>query len=169
MRWRAALTLLHCSCKLFISSYLHSVYRLEHLNLACGSVACLMLPLLLVALYTMRKEQHGPIPTTRANVEQHQDPATPQQESSSQLRYSDQEYEADDHCRLNQCLKVSSMACRIHYESSLTIRQNRVEHAIRFVISFTIRNRRVSSELAENAAKELESLSEYMPISKPGR
>ena len=32
-----------------------------------------------------------------------------------------------------------------------------------------IRNRRTSSELAENAAKELESLSEYMPISKPGR
>ena len=88
--------------------FLHtfSAYRLEHLNLACGSVACLMLPLLLVALYTMRKEQHGPIPTTRANVELHQDAVTPQQESSSQLRYSDQEYEADDHCRLNQCLKV---------------------------------------------------------------
>ena len=32
-----------------------------------------------------------------------------------------------------------------------------------------IRNRRTSSELAENAAKELKSLSEYMPISKPGR
>ena len=32
-----------------------------------------------------------------------------------------------------------------------------------------IRNRRTSSELAETAAKELESLSEYMPISKPGR
>ena len=111
MRWRAALTLLHCSCKLFISSYLHSVYRLEHLNLACGSVACLMLPLLLVALYTTRKEQHTPIPTTRANVELHQDAVTPQQESSSQR---DQEYEAADHCRLNQCLKVSSMACCIH-------------------------------------------------------
>ncbi|KAL5483831.1 hypothetical protein EMCRGX_G020246 [Ephydatia muelleri] len=65
-----------------------------------------MLPLLLVALYTMRKEQHGPIPTTRANVELHQDAVTPLQESSSQLRYSEQDYEADDHCRLNQCLKV---------------------------------------------------------------
>ncbi|KAL5483834.1 hypothetical protein EMCRGX_G020249 [Ephydatia muelleri] len=74
-----------------------------------------MLPLLLVALYTTRKEQHGPIPTTRANVEQHQDPATPQQESSSQLRYSDQEYEADDHCRLNQCLKVPKLLTRQHY------------------------------------------------------
>ena len=74
-----------------------------------------MLRLLLVALYTMRKEQHGPIPTTRANVELHQDAVTPQQQSSSQLRYSDQEYEADDHYRLKQpvfegmygqCLKV---------------------------------------------------------------
>ena len=93
----------HVSCP-FLHTF--SAYRLVHLNLACGGVACLMLPLLLVALYTMRKEQHGPIPTTRANVELHQETVTPQQESSSQLRYSDQEYEADDHCRLNQCLKV---------------------------------------------------------------